>query len=226
MAYNRWRWSSLWLWRVLYDGKDTKERVLAGCEVLYNTVQGRSANVNNSGSTRIFITFRRASPTAACDTLAVTDVCVILLNKVFFLFFIVFLTRVLVEPPSGAVPLDHEPIRFVAIWKRNFFSRLESLEEDEILQQTAIRIKPGCFEHVMRSDGLEKGMMLACWEGRRRRRGWPRRKWLDEIHEVTGMKLAELRVVRAERKQWRRLVMMVAIVPRTDSTRWQGFTSE
>jgi len=44
----------------------------------------------------------------------------------------------------------------------------------------------------MRSDGLEKGMMLVCGEGRSRR-GRPRRRWMDEIHEVTGTKLAELR---------------------------------
>jgi len=38
---------------------------------------------------------------------------------------------------------------------------------------------------------------------------------MDEIYEVTGMKLAELR----DRKQkWRRLSMMVARVPRNDST--------
>ena len=55
------------------------------------------------------------------------------------------------------------------------------------------------FGHVMRSDGLEKGMMLACGEGRRRR-GRPRRRWMDEIHEVTGIKLAELRDVTTERK--------------------------
>ena len=67
----------------------------------------------------------------------------------------------------------------------------------------------------MRSDGLEKGMMLAHGDGRRRR-GRPKRKWMDEIHEVTGMKLAELRDVTTERKQWRRLAMMVARVPRTD----------
>ena len=35
----------------------------------------------------------------------------------------------------------------------------------------------------MRSDGLEKRMMLAHGDGRRRR-GRPRRKWMDEIHEV------------------------------------------
>src|SRR6218665_2217303 len=61
----------------------------------------------------------------------------------------------------------------------------------------------------MRSDGLEKGMMLAHGDGRRRR-GQPRRKWIDEIHEVTGMKLAELKDVTTERKQWRRLVKTVA----------------
>jgi len=42
---------------------------------------------------------------------------------------------------------------------------------------------------------------------------------MDEIYEVTGMKLAELRDVMTERKKWRRLAMMVARVPRTDSTR-------
>src|SRR6218665_1273420 len=89
------------------------------------------------------------------------------------------------------------------------------IEEDEKLQQTAIRRKLGFFGHAMRSDGLEKGMMLACGEGRRRR-VQPRRRWLDEIH---GMKLAELRDVTTERKQWRRFAMMVARVPGTDSTR-------
>ena len=42
---------------------------------------------------------------------------------------------------------------------------------------------------------------------------------MDEVHEVIRMKLAELRDVTTERKQWRRLAMMVARVPGTDSTR-------
>ena len=57
--------------------------------------------------------------------------------------------------------------------------RLEIGIEDEMLQQTAIRRKLGFFGHLMRSDGLQKGMMLACREGRRRR-GQPRRRWTDE----------------------------------------------
>ena len=52
--------------------------------------------------------------------------------------------------------------------------------------------------------------MLAYGDGRRRR-GRPRRKWMDETHEVTGMKLAELRDVTAERKHWRWMVKTVAI---------------
>ena len=62
----------------------------------------------------------------------------------------------------------------------------------------------------MRSDGLEKGMMLAHGDGRRRR-GQPRRKWMAEIHEVTGMKLAELRAATTKRKQWRRLVKTLGL---------------
>ena len=42
---------------------------------------------------------------------------------------------------------------------------------------------------------------------------------MDEIHEVTEMKLAELRNVTTERKQWRRMVKTVARAPRVDGTR-------
>ncbi|XP_064618735.1 C-myc promoter-binding protein-like isoform X2 [Lineus longissimus] len=63
---------------VLYEGK---ERVMLGCEVVYMTPQGRPANVNNSNSSRIYITYRRADESAASDTLAVTDICIILGNK-------------------------------------------------------------------------------------------------------------------------------------------------
>ena len=37
-----------------------------------------------------------------------------------------------------------------------------------------------------------------------------REKWMDEIHEATGMKLVELKDVTTERKQWRRLVKTVS----------------
>src|ERR1700733_11049127 len=43
------------------------------------------------------------------------------------------------------------------------------VENDETLQQMAIRRKLGFFRHSMRSKGLEKEMMMACGEGRRER---------------------------------------------------------
>ena len=42
---------------------------------------------------------------------------------------------------------------------------------------------------------------------------------MDEIHEVTRMKVAELRDVTTERKQWRRLLETVARAQGVDSTR-------
>ncbi|KAK7491704.1 hypothetical protein BaRGS_00016960 [Batillaria attramentaria] len=63
---------------ILYEGK---ERVMEGCEVVHTTPFGRPANINNSNSSRIYITYRRASDTASSDTLVVVDICVILANK-------------------------------------------------------------------------------------------------------------------------------------------------
>ncbi|XP_077085763.1 DENN domain-containing protein 4C isoform X2 [Siphateles boraxobius] len=65
---------------VLYEGK---ERVIQGCEVIEATPFGRCANVNNSSATsqRIFITYRRAHPIQPQNSLAVTDICVIITNK-------------------------------------------------------------------------------------------------------------------------------------------------
>ena len=69
----------------------------------------------------------------------------------------------------------------------------------------------------MRTDGLEKEMMLACGEGRRL--GRPRRRWTNEIHDATGMNLAELRDLSSNRKQWRVFIMTMARAQGVDSTR-------
>ncbi|MGH0147404.1 UNVERIFIED_CONTAM: hypothetical protein FKN15_010319 [Acipenser sinensis] len=65
---------------VLYEGK---ERLIQGCEVIQATPFGRCANVNNSSanSQRIFITFRRALLIRPQNSLAVTDICVIITSK-------------------------------------------------------------------------------------------------------------------------------------------------
>ncbi|NXU48537.1 DEN4C protein, partial [Turnix velox] len=65
---------------VLYEGK---ERIISGCEVIQATPYGRCANVNNSSasSQRIFITYHRAPPIRPQNSLAVTDICVIVTSK-------------------------------------------------------------------------------------------------------------------------------------------------
>ncbi|XP_078425757.1 DENN domain-containing protein 4C isoform X1 [Cetorhinus maximus] len=65
---------------VLYEGK---ERLIPGCEILQATPFGRCANVNNSSTTsqRIFITHRRAPLNRPQNSLAVTDICVIITSK-------------------------------------------------------------------------------------------------------------------------------------------------
>nr|XP_013010521.1 DENN domain-containing protein 4C [Cavia porcellus] len=65
---------------VLYEGK---ERLIPGCEVIQATPYGRCANVNNSSTTsqRIFVTYRRAPPVRPQNSLAVTDICVIVTSK-------------------------------------------------------------------------------------------------------------------------------------------------
>ncbi|XP_076639422.1 DENN domain-containing protein Crag isoform X4 [Colletes latitarsis] len=62
---------------VIYDGK---ERIMQDAEMVLETPKGYVANVNNSTS-RIFVTFRRASRKMPCNSLVVTDICVILTNK-------------------------------------------------------------------------------------------------------------------------------------------------
>src|ERR1700733_13968930 len=58
------------------------------------------------------------------------------------------------------------------------------VENDETLQQMAIRRKLGLFGHIMRSKGLEKEMMMACRKGRRKR-GRPRKNgWMKYMKEL------------------------------------------
>lgn len=62
---------------VLYEAK---ERVRSDSEIVQTTFYGRPANVNN-GTSRTFLTFRRAKDNCPCNQLVVTDICVILANK-------------------------------------------------------------------------------------------------------------------------------------------------
>ncbi|CAI9731011.1 Hypothetical predicted protein [Octopus vulgaris] len=73
--------TSMWLLDLLEITQTRKEKLMSGCEIVHTTAHGHSANVNNSNSSRIYITYRRASDMASSDTLAVVDICIILTNK-------------------------------------------------------------------------------------------------------------------------------------------------
>nr|XP_033491455.1 C-myc promoter-binding protein-like [Epinephelus lanceolatus] len=63
---------------VLYEWK---EKLKPGCHIVQTTPSGRPANISNSSSQRIYITYRRAPKSQPHTSLAVTDVCVIIPGK-------------------------------------------------------------------------------------------------------------------------------------------------
>jgi len=89
------------------------------------------------------------------------------------------------------------------------------------LRQRASKQKMMFFGHVMRANGMEKDVMLACDEGRRKR-GRPRKKSMEEIHTMSGMNLAELRDAVEDRDVWRKLTLSIARTLRVEGTREQG----
>ena len=62
--------------------------------------------------------------------------------------------------------------------------------------------------HIMRSDGLEKSIMLGMGAGQRKR-GRPRRRWMDEVKDITGKSLQELKEMARDRDMWRIMVRAV-----------------
>ena len=86
--------------------------------------------------------------------------------------------------------------------RRSNQSILKVISPEYSLEGLMLKLKLLYFGHLMlRTDSLEKTLMLGKIEGRRRS-GWQRMRWLDGITDLVDMNLSNLWEIVKDRGAW------------------------